>query len=280
MIEVRPRGVGELLDLATEVLLARFGRLVGISFLVWTVVRVIFAWLGLDQIAEPGPDTSAGEILAPAFMGLGFTFVGTVIISGIAAHVTIHSLLADGMSRIPLTRSLPAVAVVSFLATMMLMVVGVFSFGIGAIVLWYKFLYAPCVVVAERPNPAFALKRSWELTRSSFGRCLGVYVVSIVLGLPLSFAAMEVQTPAVLETLARWAPSLPVMAIETTTLLLAALLQALPSAFSGVVLTALYADALVRREGVDLVARFVTREAKFGRSDLPPQPPPAVEELV
>ena len=62
-------------------------------------------------------------------------------------------------------------------------------------------------------------------------------------------------------------------------LLITALLQALPTAFGGVVLTTLYADALIRREGWDLNVRLAALEAAHG-VEPPPPSVAAVEDLV
>jgi hypothetical protein len=271
-----PRGIGEILDLAAEILLARFARLVGIAFVTLAVVQGLFRSVGLLGQAGPGPDLEeAYSLLA---LSLAVFLISNAVINAVATRVTVRFLLGDLLPSGSLVRALPAVLAVS-LVTMVLMVVGgIFTLGLGSLIVWYKFLFAPNVVVAESVGPLKAMRRSWELTRASFGRCAGVYLGGMLLVLPLSLAAQDIQDPAGYTMAMEWIPGLSPLAADVLLLLVGALLQALPAAYTGAAFAVLYADTLVRREGVDLVARLADRDLRLSEPPSPPQT--VVEELV
>jgi hypothetical protein len=276
-VDVRPRGVGELLDLATEVLLARFVFLVGSSFVVWVVLGFLQRELGL--LDPPDPESGLADVLALSLVNNMAVVAATVLISALATAATIRYLLGDHLRTVGLLRALPGLLLVTLTSAVILAVTLPLTLGVGTLLLWYKFIHAPAVAVVESPSPFRAFARSWQLTRGSFGRCLGVYFGATLLTMPLALAGAGLTTETVLEQLQVWAPTVPLWGVELLTLMLTALFNALPTAFGGVVLTVLYADALVRREGRDLDARLASRRVAFEQG-APPVTPSNVEGLA
>jgi hypothetical protein len=124
--------------------------------------------------------------------------------------------------------------------------------GLGELVLavWVstKLMLAPSVVAIEEVGPIRAIRRSWALTTGGFWRILAIYVLaSFIISLAsgtvsqvFSFAAMllAMSQPGIGLTIASLASSL--------------VSQVLTLPLSCSVLTLLYVDARIRREGYDL----------------------------
>ncbi len=92
---LRPRGVGEVLDLATEVLIARFPPLVGLAFLIWLPV----AWIQ-NRLLSGDPGTmDMSEVMARLALSLGPTLVATMLISAACCRITFRYLWPDDAGR-------------------------------------------------------------------------------------------------------------------------------------------------------------------------------------
>ena len=75
-------------------------------------------------------------------------------------------------------------------------------------------------------------------------------------------------------------PTLSPVLADVVLVLLSALLLALPTALLGVIRAVLYADTLIRREGVDLDARLAARIARRRSTAPPPAPAAPAQELI
>ena len=248
---LRARGVGEVLDLAVEVLIARFAVLVGLAFLIWLPV----AWIQEHLLHSTQSITDMTEGLVRAALELILTLGATLLIGAASCRISYRYLSPSGSAPDncpPLTRALPGLVVVTLLNGLGVALAAPFTCGILSVFLWWRLLFAPCIVVLETANPIRAMRRSWELTRAGFWRWTGIFVVSGFFMLPLTLASVQVQAGAQ-DQLVQWFPNLGPVGVEAIGLVAFAFLMAVPSAFSsGALLTVFYMDALVRREGLDL----------------------------
>lgn len=110
-----------------------------------------------------------------------------------------------------------------------------------------RLLFVPQVVVLERQSVRMAFKRGWLLTRGSFWRILGIYllatliasVVSSIISTPLSFVAIALGTISNL---------LGASIFATSTIV--TLLITIP--YSAAIAAIIYIDIRMRREGLDI----------------------------
>lgn len=243
--------MGEVLDLAIEVLIARFPALVGLAFLIWLPV----AWLQTHVLRSTQQVVDMSEGLARAALDMSLTLAATMLISAACCRTSFRYLSPSdsGPDGFPhLARALPGLLVVTLLTGLGVALAAPFTCGLLSVFLWWRLLFAPCIVVLETPNPLQAMRRSWELTRAGFWRWMGIFVVSACFMLPLTLASVEVQAGAQ-DQLVQWFPNLGAVGVEAIGLVATAFLLAVPSVFSsGALLTVFYLDTLVRREGLDL----------------------------
>lgn len=121
------------------------------------------------------------------------------------------------------------------------------ALGLGAW-LGVKLLLAPCVVALEGVGPLRAIRRSWTLTRGMFWRLAGIYISSSMI---ISIAAGTVSSVFSLGAglLAADNFELAMVGVSVASTLTSSVLS-LPLTYG--VLTLLYVDARIRREGYDL----------------------------
>jgi len=247
--------VGEILDLAIEILITRFTLLVGVAFLVWLPISWLREHLFAGSAELPAEATPA-EALAAVLIDVVPVVASTALIGAVAPLVTFRHMGGRADRAGKLVAAVPSVLVVTLLSMAAFTVAFPLTCGLGAIFLWWKFLLAPCIAVVETHNPLRAMGRSWRLTHAGFWRWMALYLVATLITMPLSFASGAVLAGAGAHYLAEWFPTLPGAAIDAILLLVSSLLVAVPSALSAVVLTVFYVDLLVRREGWDLKARL------------------------
>ncbi len=252
-LDFRPRGVGELLDLAAELLRVRLPLLVGTAFLLWIPI----AWVQRNLLILPH-DAPEPQVVALIALGVFLPFLATVLTGAVTAMVTIPWLRGEvlqpgAMGR--LVAAVPSLLLVS-LVTILAIGAGIFTCGIASIFFWWKLLVAPMVVVVESPNPLRALRRSFALTRFGFGRWIGAYLGSVLIMLPLGIAGKYAGDGTLDELLFRWYPQLGPNSIEILILLVSGLVFALPAAYGAALVAVFYVDLLVRREAWDLELRL------------------------
>ena len=279
LADARPRSVGELLDLSTEVLLSRFGRLFGLSFCVLALSTGLVTFLR-SVLATEDEGSLTQVLLQAGTLDLAVQMAATAVIGVCAIKVTLQAVLGNAIRTRSFWSAVPLVMLVSMMNTIFILLGVVFTLGIGAIVLAYKFLYAEVVVVTDRVGPLGAFGRSWELTRSSFGRCAAVMIGGVLMLMPLQVAAVTLISPQGYQWILDWAPTLSPVLVDVVLVLLSALLLALPTALLGVIRAVLYADTLIRREGVDLDARLAARIARRRSTEPPPAPAAPAQEVI
>ncbi|MFN0007348.1 MAG: hypothetical protein ACKVXR_05520 [Planctomycetota bacterium] len=250
---LRPRGVGELLDLAFEVLRSRFGTYVGIAALIWLPMRAAQPFIGMHQWETPN---------AGMFLGFFFNTGGALVLAFlevsvlaalVAAHLEGRSITPFGALRHALSR-LFSVGVIAVLGGM-LTAVGYFCLCVPGVVLTWLLYLAPAVCVIENVGVAESISRSFELAGRRFLPWIPLALATFLLGLPFASVASVADTPEarawMIENL-----SMPAFAFDWTMVVVTSLFNGVAAAIRGVVVTVWYFDCRARRDGADLGARL------------------------
>lgn len=122
------------------------------------------------------------------------------------------------------------------------------AFMVAVIWISIRLLLAPCAIAIEKAGPIQAIRRSWQLTKGLFWRTLGIYLLASVL---ISMAASTVSSVFSFVLLLIGMANMEVGLIAATvasTVISAVLSIPLTAA----VVTLLYVDARIRREGYEL----------------------------
>jgi hypothetical protein len=127
---------------------------------------------------------------------------------------------------------------------------------------WTKISLAAPALVLERIGPAAAIGRSWRLTRRSFWRMFGIWIVAVLV---TSIAALVLEVPfRIISSLATGTSGLGFSSVPSsvtgTKLLAYLIIGAVGSLLAATVIrpmlvgvaTLLYADLRMRREGFDM----------------------------
>lgn len=244
--ELAPRGVGQLLDVATDSIKSRFAPCVGLAFLFWLPGQ----WLvrGL----EPG----GGDPLDPllAFVAVPITVFVSLLVSAAVAVITYGTTLGRHVPMravlMRLAASMPAILATTVFSGV-LIVTGIFACVLPGIFFAWRMLFAPTIVVLERVGPIQALRRSWALTRVGVSRWLATVIVTYFYMAP--FTVVVYKSEPFLQDLV---PVASPEFIAGLSLALESFMLAVSSAFYGVLVTVLYVDARVRIEALDLDLRF------------------------
>jgi hypothetical protein len=269
-LPLRPRGVGDLIDAAVELLRGRFLVYLGLAALILAPVRVgsYYAQDWLDQPEEFGGGAVLGFFTAtiglPMLIQSAVTALVIVIVHGqlLARRVRPGEALARTLVRLP--------ALIALLLLMGAILIGgialptilaLICFPLFPLVFvlvvflgWKLYLATPALML-EALGPLEAVRRSFQLSSGSFPRWLGVYVVSWLLAVSFGGLSQLADDPGiraqVLERLglSRWQFELFYLPIST-------LLSAVSISFTAVVATTFYLDARMRREGFDLALRL------------------------
>ncbi|MCA0295098.1 MAG: glycerophosphoryl diester phosphodiesterase membrane domain-containing protein [Actinobacteria bacterium] len=120
--------------------------------------------------------------------------------------------------------------------------------GVVAVWIGVKLMLAPCVVAVEPVGPLAAIRRSWTLTSGRFWPILGTYLLASMI---ISLASGTV-TQVFSFALTLVALSQPGIGLTVATLASSVVSQVLTLPLSTAVITLLYVDARIRREGYDL----------------------------
>jgi hypothetical protein len=286
-MELRPRTVGEILDIAFKLYTSNIRKLLIISAVVFIPIGIIQLFVasgsGIDTIDLFDPDAMARGELPSGFTGfIGGTLalslislIGTLFVQG--ASIKLFAGAFQGIDqtwqdsvRFGIDKSL------LILGTALLSALGS---GIGLIFclvpgiwLWTSWYVAIPALLVEGTRPIAALTRSFQLVKQRFWPVLGVgflawlisQVVVQLLGLVVSLVAV---VPSIME------------AAETGTLdggvygasVLAGTAASIVTVpFLAAVAVAVYFDLRVRFEGFDI--EMLNRQS--GNLEIPPGTPP------
>lgn len=130
---------------------------------------------------------------------------------------------------------------------------GAVAVALPALWIWIRLYFAMPMVVLERVGPFQAMARSWQLSRGSWWRTLGYWLLTLLI---VMVVQMVLSTPVSLITgfIGATAPDAawPMILAGAVTYLLTVLIYAVTQPFVAGVNTLLYVDLRMRREGLDL----------------------------
>lgn len=256
--DVRPRGIGEILDAAVSLYRARFSQLVRYAAIVVVPVQLLLTIVLLS--AQPDNySVSVGGNPTPQFDS-GRAQVGATIVVLVASWLT-HAFVAAVTTRIVANayigygeedsravrtaarRFLPVLAVAFLVGLCELL--GVFVCGVGTFAAQALFSAAIPVVILERRRVFAAMSRSIELTRSHFWHVLGTVLAASLIGALLNGALVA--------ALRIWAAS----GASSTGLVVAqgavnVVASVLTTPFVAAATVALYFDLRIRDEAFDV----------------------------
>jgi hypothetical protein len=255
--EMRPRRVGELLDVATEIFRARFALYVGLAVLLWLPVYVLRPLLVPDDWLARDAPSAAGAMLG-GMVTLSATLVVTAFVNATVARLVAAELGGAAISvgvavRGVLARffSIAVLAIGNGLAT----AAGFLCLCVPGFLVLFKVYLAPAICVIEDAGVVRSLERSAHLSRDRFGAWLGLFVTAALLLFPFSSMPGVFDQPAVRES-ALHRLGVPVLAYDGARVAFSALFMGVATAFQGILVTVWYFDGLVRRDGADLAVRL------------------------
>ena len=265
--ELRPRRIGELLDVATEIFRARFVLYVGLATVLWLPLYVLKPFLVPDDwLAKDAPPT-AGPLLGFLVTLLG-TLVVTAFVNATVARLVAAELGGGAVSvgaavRGALSRSL-SIAVLA-LANGMATVLGFLCMCLPGFLVLFKVYLSPAICVIEDVGVARSLERSAHLSRGRFESWLGVFLTATFLLLPFGSMAGVLDQPEFRASALRRL-GVSALAYDGVRVAFSSLFQGVATAFQGVMVTVWYFDGLARRDGADLAARLERLRAEHSRT--------------
>ncbi len=199
--ELRPRGIGEVLDAAVALYRGRFGQLVRYAAIVVVPVQLLLTIVLLSAQPDrfsvtvngsstPQFDTTRAQLGATVVVivvgWLTHAFVAAVTTRVVAGEYVGHREPGSEAARTAVRRFLAVIGV--GLLVGVCEVAGLFLCGVGSFAAQALFAVAIPVVILERRRVLAAMGRSIELTRSHFWHVLGVVVSASLLGALLNVA--------------------------------------------------------------------------------------------
>jgi len=201
--ELRPRGIGEILDAAVALYRARFGQLVRYAAIVVVPVQVFLTLVNLSAqpdhfsvalngSATPQFDTNRAQlaalVVAVAVGVLTHAFVAAVTTRFVADEYVGLEEPAAQAARAAFRRFFAVLAVGVLVG--LCEIAGLFLCGVGSFAAQALFAVAVPIVILERQRVFAAMSRSFELTKSHFWHVLGVVLsasmISAILNLALA----------------------------------------------------------------------------------------------
>jgi hypothetical protein len=297
---LRPLGVAELLDGAITtirrypkaILLPSFIVALALGLIGFVVqVASLSFFTGLSDLegdinsgTVSGGDVAAlvGPTIALSLVALLIQFVATVLLTGVVTVVMSQAVLGRDMTvgqawlrlrpqawrLIGLSLLITLMAIgVTVAAILMVVVLGVFTAGIGLVfllVVWVPPLavltyvaIAPAALLLERSGVSTAISRAWSLTSGAFWRTLGTLILMgiiytvISVGVSLPFSAPEFIAPSIDSSTGDVNETRYIInsAIATVGSIIVSTI-ALP--FVAGVISLLYIDRRMRTEGLDI----------------------------
>ena len=193
--DLRPRGIGEILDAAAVLYRSRFGVLVRYAALVVVPVQAFLAIVlisaqpddfsvNFSGSAQPQFNTGSAQ-LGATFVVLVVGFITNAFIVAVTTRVVANQYVghAEGNARLLSNtgRRFFAVIGVSVIVAI-LQVAGIFACGVGTIAVMAFFAVAIPALLLERKGVGSSLSRSIELTKGHFWHVLGVVFTAALIG--------------------------------------------------------------------------------------------------
>ncbi len=269
---LRPRSAPQLLDLGVEVLARRFLICVGVCVLLWFPLRLLMPFY--QRMAEgqgPVPEQMTWILGTTAMLMLlqGLIDVlATTAVTLLSYQELLGRRLGVAATLRRTLRRLPALiaifilkAVIIGFGLVLLSGVSIFcppfllvAFAYYLFFQW-KLAVAPSALILEELGVGEAIRRSFELSRSSFLRYFGVYILAAVLGAGFSLGLTAGDYPLLWEQLVD-STGIPEPVFNGLIIVLSSVFSGVVTAINAVAITAYYLDSRIRREGLDLEMRL------------------------
>ncbi|MDQ6830294.1 MAG: hypothetical protein M3081_15665 [Gemmatimonadota bacterium] len=263
--QLRPRSATEIIDVAVQIIRQRFAQLVAISLIAYAPLVVAAAVFGasiallMPKLAAKdgtGTGTVVGLVITGFVIGLSF-MVGMTVANAAITVIVSEAYLgrepsAGAALRQALSRAGSLIAVllvqmlagfIAFAASMPFLLLGpLWLIGVMVLLLIaYAWTFAmPAVVILEGRRAVASFDRSYKLVQGHMRRVAGILAVTTVL-----VWIMSIVTLVLVQMLASL---LHVAALG----LIGSFAQLLFFPMVGVVVTLLYYDLRIRKEGFDL----------------------------
>jgi hypothetical protein len=255
------------------------------------------ALVGTTSDIDPTGQLGINDTFAASFATLGllpWSFVAGAVLTGlltgsvsrsvIGQKVTVAELWQRHWRRTLVLLAVTIAQVVAVLAVTALVVGAVVALAVAdqpglaviaglvlllgtfVLVVWVgvRLVLLPPTLVLEGNGVVAAFQRAWRLTRGSFWRVLGIYLLAtVVVGLVGQVLAAPVGVVVALVGADLTSP-----AVIFTTTLVSGLVQAISTVFLAGVVALLYIDLRIRREGLDVeLARAAEAAARRASTD-------------
>jgi hypothetical protein len=199
--ELRPRGIGEILDAAVSLYRARFGLLVRYAAIVVVPVQIFLTIVllsaqpdGFDVTisgnTSPQFDTSRAQFAALAVV-LVLGWITSALVEAVTARIVADAYIGSDANPSAAARS-AARRILTVLAVGLLVglcqFAGLFLCIVGSLAVRAFFAVAVPVVILERRRVFASMGRSIELTRTHFWHTLGVVVSALLISVLLNVA--------------------------------------------------------------------------------------------
>ncbi|MDQ4051512.1 MAG: hypothetical protein M3237_02285 [Actinomycetota bacterium] len=294
---LRPLGLGDIYDAAFRIIRFNPRATVGASVLVAAVamalpllVTAAFTWsvdLSLDQTGtDLGTAELAGLIGSTSALGLGVAlqWVGTILVTGMIAHVTAAAAIGRRLSLGEAWRATYGKRW-RLIGTSVLLALGVLALGAAYAGAWFAVVFAadstgPVVLWGLLTVPAFiclmvwlwirvgylpvpalmlervgvfgALGRGFRLSRRQFWRIFGIALLTVVI---TGVASQVLATPLGLigqVAISALGPQYELLGLVVVQAVTAVLTAAFVSPFTGAVTSLQYLDQRIRKEAYDV----------------------------
>jgi hypothetical protein len=262
---MRPLSIPEILDESFSIYRSNFGLLFGIALIPNVALAIFGAILGAQVLAVEANPADMSQALGLAAMGLvlivialiGMEIANAAMTSAISERI-LGRPASIGASYGRIGRRMAGFVAYMFLKYLVIMVGFLLCFFPGLI--FAVLLYVSvCGFVIENLGPKEALERSWNFVKTDFFRVLGIAIIIAIISWVISFAINFLFSFVVSGSVGAAASSTVEGSVATTSavvMILSGIVQGLAATvvapLVAAVVTILYYDLRVRKEGFDL----------------------------
>ena len=252
---LRPLGVFETIDASFTIYRSRFRDLVIVAVIVLVPVQIASYVLNLivldaaDSLTAASDPSEVFGLLGLSLIVLGISFLGTLLITGSVAKTVGDAYLnvvTDWRESMSTAWSSLGRLIGNSILTALGIGLGILLCLIPGIYLFALWATAPVAVVLERRGPAEALGRARDLVRGRWWPVFGALIIAYLIQIILSWVVGTILGVILVFAEPGNATFLGVSSIFD--LIIGVILQP----FLAVVITVIYFDLRVRKEGFDL----------------------------
>ena len=289
-MRLRPLGMGDIFDEGFDLYKRNFVFLLLVTAVTVVPVDILLAFVGpalMQQVYDLFNVSSSADAVGLWFLNVGVKLtlylplyalaLAPLVLAASACYLQQQSSLRDSL--LPVLKRLPSL-LLSFLLAGILLDLGLCFCGIGWPIAASLLVFTPQTFLLERLGPGKALNRSSSLINGYGGR---VFSCLLMLGIILWVIGLGIKLPLayVFELALSFGPNIrsqagaavPTALDQTVTFLSGGITHLLLFPFLVSVLTALYYDIRIRKEGFDI--ELMSRELGYAPlSTLGPFLPP------